>query len=52
MIVFEEQGVFECCNISYYENYSILRLCNSSDKKIVTLVDRLARHITRRYKNK
>ena len=48
MTVFEEQGVFEHCNLSYYENYSILRLCNSTDPEIIKIMDRLARHISRR----
>ena len=53
MTVFEEQGVFERSNISYYfSNSEILKLCNSNDREIVQIVDRLARHITRRYRNK
>ncbi len=53
MDVFEDQGVFNHVNISYYfDNSAILDLCNSRDKEIIELVDRLARHISRRNKNK
>ena len=48
--VFESQGVFERSNITYYfDNKSILNLCNSTDKNIIDVVDRLARHITSRH---
>ena len=52
MTIFEEQGVFDRANISYYESSMIRRLCISNDKEIINIVDRLARHVTRRYKNK
>ena len=53
MDVFEDQGVFNRANISYYfDNSAILDLCNSRDNEIIELVDRLARHISRRNKNK
>lgn len=48
MTIFEEQGVFERCNISYYESYIIRKMCISNDREIVKIVDRLARHISRR----
>ena len=52
MDVFEEMGVFDRANLSYYfDNSAILNLCNSRDKEVVELVDRLARHISKRKYN-
>ena len=48
MTIFEEQGVFERSNISYYESSIIRKMINSNDKEIIQIVDRLARHISRR----
>lgn len=49
--VFESTGVFDRANISYYfDNSSILDLCDAREKEIVKLVDRLARHISQRHK--
>ncbi len=50
--VFEEQGVFERSNISYYfDNSAILDLCRATDKDIIRIIDRLARHISQRNKS-
>ncbi len=52
MDVFEEMGVFDRANLSYYfDNSAILNLCNSRDKEVVELVDRLAHHISKRKYN-
>ena len=49
MDVFEEEGVFNRANLSYYfDNSAILDLCNSRDKEVIELMDRLARHISNR----
>ena len=50
MTIFESQGVFERCNISYYEGYMIRKLCCSNNKEIIRIADRLARHISQRNK--
>ncbi len=48
--VFEEQGVFQRANITYYfDNSAILTLCNSNDSQIRGLVDRLAGFICERH---
>lgn len=53
MSIFEEVGLFDRSHISYYfSNSEILKMCNSTDKEIVEIVDRLARHISRRYRSK
>lgn len=52
MEVFEDQGVFERSNITYYfDNSAILNLCNSNEREIIELIDRLALHISRRNKS-
>ena len=49
MNVFENLGIFEGSNITYYfDNSAILNLCNTKDREIIELVDRLARHISQR----